>query len=70
MVENNNLEFNSDKFEHVHYKAKYSEEHIAKYNSNYGTRIETNPVSTTLESPCAAIQATRITSVKGSQFCS
>ena len=38
---NNNMEFNSDKFEHVHYKAKNSEEPIPKYNSNNGTPIET-----------------------------
>ena len=38
---NNNMEFNSDKFEHVHYKAKNSEEPIPKCNSNNGAPIET-----------------------------
>ena len=41
MVKENNMEFNSDKFEHVHYKAKNSEEPIPKYNSNNGTPFET-----------------------------
>ena len=38
---NDNMEFNLDKFEHVHYKAKNCEEPIPKYNSNNGAPIET-----------------------------